>query len=54
MFIISNVEPFDTLEDAEIAAGKLGDDFEVFEVDEEEDDDFEEEDLDDDEEEDVR
>ena len=53
MFIISNVEPFDTLEDAEIAAGKLGDDFEVFEVDEDEDDEFDE-DEEEDEEEDVR
>jgi hypothetical protein len=42
-FIISNIEPFDTEKDAEVAAEKLGEDYEVYSVDEDQ---FEDEDLD--------
>jgi len=56
MFIISNIEPFDTLHDAEVAADKLGDDFCIFEGEEIEEldgDEFDGDDLDEDEEEDL-
>lgn len=62
MYIISNVEPFDTLHDAEVAADKLGEDYMIYcgeEVEEDEtrdgddEDEFDDDDLDDDEEEDV-
>lgn len=60
MYIISNVEPFDTLHDAEVAAEKLGDDFMIYcgeEVEEDETEDEDEfdddDDLDEDEEEDT-
>ncbi len=55
-FIISNIEPFDTLHDAEVAAEKLGDDFQIFEGEEVEEIDgdvFDGDDLDEDEEEDL-
>lgn len=47
MFIISNVEPFETEHDAEVAAEKLGDEYSVYCVDEFEDEDDEDEDEED-------
>jgi hypothetical protein len=49
-FIISNIDPFDTEKDAEVAAEKLGPEYEVYSVDEDQ---FDDEDLDEDEEEDL-
>lgn len=60
MFIVSNIEPFDTEKDAEAAAKKLGKGYEVYctsdgdedEEDDEDENEYDEDDLDDDEEED--
>jgi hypothetical protein len=45
-FVITNIEPFDTEKDAEVAAEKLGEDYNVYGVDEFDEDDEEEEDED--------
>jgi len=52
MFVISNIEPFDTENDAVIAAEKLGESYSIYEVDVS-DDEFDDDDLDEDEEEDL-
>ncbi len=67
MFVISNVEPFETRRDATVAAKKLGSDYSIYELDmnelheedldsdseDEDEDEFDEDDLDDDEDEDI-